>query len=434
VLVVVYKKVGSGNMILKNKVLVAIAFCCSVGTSMAMNPIWARRIVSLKTAERFAQACLPKSITPEAGIKEWKECENQVEEIGGISCVCPQIFLCNFLNREFVIKAVQERAMSEISSAKSLCEHLSTKRRSNTVDIVSFTFYAIFREGQLLKTKHVKDYSEDEIHPNDWVLEFMPRAPGISLEKLMDDPASFGKCTDNMFQKIGEAIHYLNFELDIMHMDLHTGNIIVDPDTMKISFIDFDRFGLFLPCCYDHYVLLVENLEAIPSDSVLLFFSVFYTKFLFPIMTGSFHPTDDNEKILHFMHLLLSSSLGESRRIYFDGCLNIHKWMRYSMETFAKHDATGADITAQANTPGGILDQKIDTICKYLKRFIVFFEKDTFPCIGREENPYAQKAISLFFSLLTNSTINNLEAIRNEEKRLGIPELEWHTSLLPVSE
>ncbi|MDR1333902.1 MAG: hypothetical protein LBJ71_01645, partial [Holosporaceae bacterium] len=105
-------------MILKNKVFVAIALCCSVNASMAMDPNQATRVISLETVEHFAQACLPESIITGANIREWRECEDQVEKIGGISCICPQLFLCNFLGGEFVIKAVQERAWSEIDSTK----------------------------------------------------------------------------------------------------------------------------------------------------------------------------------------------------------------------------------------------------------------------------------------------------------------------------
>jgi serine/threonine protein kinase len=415
-------------MILRNKFFVAIAFCCSVNTSIAMDPNDATRIISLETVVHFAQACLPESIITGASIREWRECEDQVEKIGESFCICPQLFLCNFLDGEFVIKAVQERAWSEIDSTKYIYEFLSTREKPEAVDIIFCTFYAIFREGRLLEAKHIKD-SRREIRTGDWVLEFMPRAPGIQLGKLLDPAAaSFRSCTDNMFQKIGEAIHYLNFELNILHNDLHCGNIIVDPDTMKVSFIDFDKCEN-LNCCFFQAKTKIEN----KSDSALLFFTVFYMRFFIPIMEGNFQATEDDEKVLHFMHLLLSSSLGEGRRVYIQhNCSHIFQYMFDSMVSHAQYDATtGTDIIAYTNIPNGILDQKIDTLCKCLKRFIVFFKKEMvsqyYPI---KEDSYIFKAINLFFCILLYPHLDNLKAIRSEEKRLGIPEMEWHTSLL----
>jgi serine/threonine protein kinase len=405
-------------MILKNKVFVAIAFCCTTSASIAMDNLnQTMRAISLKTVVNFAEACSPESIITGAHIKEWGECENQVEEIGGISYICPQIFLCDFLDGKFVIKAVRERAIDEISSAKNIYNFLSTKRRSNAVDIVSCTFYAIFRRGQLLKAKHVKDYQEGEIHQSDWVLEFMPRAPGISLEKLIVPTSEvFNKCTSDMFKTIGEAIHYLNFELNIIHDDLHCGNIIVDPDTMKVSFIDFDNY--------------IERTAEDQSDVIFLFFTTFYDNFICPIMRGEFQTTENDEKILHFMHLLLSSSLEGGRRVNLG---HIHRLFFGNMYDFVM---AYRDSTDQANIPNGILDQKINTLCTYLKRFIVFFySKDSkfYVRVGSKRVQrylYDVKAIQLFFDIWTDPDLNNLEAIREVEKNLEIPEIGWHTSML----
>jgi hypothetical protein len=429
---------------LKNKFFVAIVLCCFGGISMAMDLANAERVIPHEVALAFSTECAAKLGTNiMISFKEWEETEQQTERIGNTLCFCPQLFLCNYWSypipliqefpilpvssEEFVVKAVRDRGISEISGAKRIYSSIpSIKRTSDTADVVSCIFYAIFRNGQLLEVKHVKDYQSGEICQNDWVLEFTRRAPGISLEKLFDPTSEFfGKGGGDMFKKIGEAIHYLNFELNVINGDLHYNNIIVDINTMKVSFIDFD--------CWK------ERKAEDESDVALLFFSIFFERFLYPIMRGEFQTTESTEKILDSMYLLLSYSLGKSGRTNPEGtCAYLFFWRMYNIvRRYGLQDVNGADISAQANIPDGILDHKIEMLCKCLKRFIVFFisKRSMFPVRvdnpGIREESYAEKAIKLFFSIWTDPGLNNPEAIRAAEENIGIPGIRWHASMLP---
>jgi hypothetical protein len=227
------------------ELFVLLIFLLGISAATCMDSNRLQRIVSETQALSFAEKCLPmvhdEGLIP-GSIQELTSIEGgQQNNTPGV--IDPQLFLYQGKNDEYIIKMAKKRAQDEIRGAKYITRRCPSMEIAD-IEFCAPIFCAIFRDRAIGETKPIHEFDENELNQEDSILEFMKKAPGVPLEELVNscykDPSTLLDKMLPIFGRLGNGIREMN-DQQIYHNDLHWNNIIVDPKSNVISFIDFER-------------------------------------------------------------------------------------------------------------------------------------------------------------------------------------------------
>jgi hypothetical protein len=282
--------------------------------------------------------------------------EDETEKTNTPGYVDPQLFG----NSRLIVKVVIERASAELAGARRLWNKLDSLDRSQAL-LVPPIFYAPILWCRVNeKPTSIFGFESDSIESGCQILEFMVRAQGISLEKFcrMHSYEEFSSLVP-VFENLATAIRSMH-NLEICHCDLHTRNVIVDPKTFKVSFVDFERVS-FGNICY------------CSSEDIRKIFHILFSKYLFV-------PSIENPSIFERMEGVMTC-LESFLHNYYDSFPELDLAMPLCecdcTYCFTNHILQEKYLMLTKNKTGGEseIDSKMFVACKIMLRFIPYVMK-----------------------------------------------------------
>ncbi|MDR1234156.1 MAG: hypothetical protein LBJ92_03375 [Holosporales bacterium] len=174
-----------------------------------------------------------------------------------------------------IVKSLIERARREVDGAQLVARVFGMDPVFDGVRCYVPQYISIISvDGRISRPVPLLEFDADSILPGQTCFQFMDLAPGVTLYRYLEE-RMFGSVASLLpiFGKLGRAMGAMH-AAGCYHMDLHEFNIIVDPRSDTMSFIDFQ----------DALVLSAVDPDGCTDDFRKTFWSICKDYFLKPVI------------------------------------------------------------------------------------------------------------------------------------------------------